>query len=51
MSEKRYRKGQVMFEEQQQQFEGKCENLWTKIEDLMVKLPSYNELDDIRKSQ
>jgi len=42
-------KGQTMFDEQQEQLYEKCENIWIKIEDLMITVPSCHKLEDIRQ--
>jgi hypothetical protein len=40
-------KEQTMFDEQQEQLKERCENIWIKIEDLMITVPhvvkSYKE--------
>jgi len=40
-------KGQTMFDEHQEQEKG--ENIWIKIEDIMITVPSSHQLDNIRQ--
>lgn len=42
-------KGQTMFDEQQEQLKERCENIWIKIEDLMITVPSCHKLENIRQ--
>ncbi|XP_071147616.1 uncharacterized protein [Mytilus edulis] len=42
-------KGQTMFDDQSNELREKCEKIWSKIEDLMIIVPSSNTLETLRQ--
>ncbi|XP_071146782.1 uncharacterized protein [Mytilus edulis] len=42
-------KGQTMFDDQSNELREKCEKIWSKIDDLMITVPSSNTLETLRQ--